>query len=85
MEDQFAGRGGRVDSLLEGAELAVPIAESLDLFDQVFEGAPQPIELPDDPAVASGLTYKIAMKESSHVVVVPARLFSPALDAGVRL
>jgi len=32
-----------------------------------------------------GLTYKIAVKESSHVVVVPARLFSPALDAGVRL
>ena len=33
----------------------------------------------------AGLTYKIAVKESSHVLVVPARLFSPALDAGVRL
>ncbi len=33
----------------------------------------------------TGLTYKITMKESSHVVVVPSCLFSPALDAGVRL
>jgi len=32
-----------------------------------------------------GLTYKIPVKESSHVVVVPARLFASALDAGVRL
>jgi len=49
-----------------------------------FQSRPTlPADLPQPGT--SGLTYKIPMKESSHIVVVPARLFSPALDAGVRL
>ena len=35
--------------------------------------------------VGTGLTYKITVKKSSHIVVVPARLFASPLDAGVCL
>jgi len=42
--------------------------------------APRPEE-----ACYPGLTYKIPVKESSHVVFVPARLFPSALDADERL
>ena len=35
-------------------------------------------------AQMAGLTYKITVKEFSHIVVVPARLFASPLDAGVR-
>jgi hypothetical protein len=36
MENQLSGRGGRVDALLQGAELTVPIAEGTGLLDQVL-------------------------------------------------
>jgi hypothetical protein len=37
--DELPARGGRVDPLLQGAELTAPIAEGLDLLDRVFKGA----------------------------------------------
>jgi hypothetical protein len=52
MEDQLPRRGGRVDPLLQGAELTALLAQGTGLLDQVLEGVPQPIELPDDQAVS---------------------------------
>jgi len=44
-----------------------------------------PVVVPDRRPRGTGLTYKITVKEPSHIVVVPACLFASALDAGVRL
>jgi len=49
---QPALRGGRVDAFGEGDELHAALVEGLDLGDEVFERAPEPIEAPDDEGIA---------------------------------
>jgi hypothetical protein len=48
-----ATRGGRVDVLLHALEANPPSLQLPDAFDQVFQGAPEAIQLPDDERVPS--------------------------------
>jgi len=45
-------RGGGVDAFGERDELDAALVEGLDLGDEVFERAPEPIEAPDDEGIA---------------------------------
>lgn len=52
VEDELPHRTCRVDRSLKRAESHLPLAESLNLCDELFEAAAEPMEAPDDEGVA---------------------------------
>jgi hypothetical protein len=52
IEDKAPLRGGRVDGIMQAFKAHAFLHERRDDLHQVFEGAPQPVELPDDDDIA---------------------------------
>lgn len=52
MEDELPAGGGRIDVLGDALEPDLPVCQSPDRFDEVGEGAAQPIQAPDDERIA---------------------------------
>ena len=51
MEDEFAAGCCGIDVLRQADKIDSPIFEEIERFDEIFERAPQAVELPDDDGI----------------------------------
>src|SRR3954453_11520400 len=53
MKDQFSARGGRINLLGEALKADLAVIQLSDAFNEVFEGAAEAIQLPDNEGVTN--------------------------------